>query len=520
MGDQPKNTSRIVPIPAADQALQAGGGVSGETRRVPVIKPVVLSHLQKIYNTHAGKTTDTWSQTNVATFLGHVQGGEQVAQLTPDLNKDWGFDTFLRYMTSASANAVAPPQSQDLGYPLSSYFISSSHNTYLTGNQLSSDSSTDAYKNVLLRGCRCIEVDVWDDSDSDSSDSDSDDEESGSKQKRKSTRSKLKEKLLGKKVDKKESEGGVDTAGSETTKGGGQRSPEAPLEKTTTSGPGPLTKVASVKEPRVLHGYTLTKEITFRDVCYTVRDYAFAVTDLPLVVSLEVHCSPEQQEAMVRIMEQAWEGHLLPTPEEDADGLPSPGSLRNKILVKVKYTPNDQASGGGTGTASPPDEEEQQKLAQVNKTMSSSSGADAKKQAPKKPSKVIHALSRLGIYLRGVSFKSLTQPEARMPTHIFSLSENSVMDVHEKSQRELFDHNKHYLMRTYPSGLRIRSSNLDPVVFWRKGIQIVALNWQNWDEGMMLNEGMFAGTGGYVLKPRGMIFFFSFSFFYSSILIS
>jgi hypothetical protein len=29
------------------------------------------------------------------------------------------------------------------------------------------------------------------------------------------------------------------------------------------------------------------------------------------------------------------------------------------------------------------------------------------------------------------------------------------------------------------------------------------LNWQETDEGMMLNEGMFAGTGGYVLKPQG-----------------
>jgi len=31
----------------------------------------------------------------------------------------------------------------------------------------------------------------------------------------------------------------------------------------------------------------------------------------------------------------------------------------------------------------------------------------------------------------------------------------------------------------------------------------VALNWQNWDAGMMLNEGMFAGSKGYVLKPEG-----------------
>lgn len=32
---------------------------------------------------------------------------------------------------------------------------------------------------------------------------------------------------------------------------------------------------------------------------------------------------------------------------------------------------------------------------------------------------------------------------------------------------------------------------------------MVALNWQKWDKGMMLNEGMFAGEGGWVLKPEG-----------------
>lgn len=32
---------------------------------------------------------------------------------------------------------------------------------------------------------------------------------------------------------------------------------------------------------------------------------------------------------------------------------------------------------------------------------------------------------------------------------------------------------------------------------------MVAMNWQMWDEGMMLNEGMFAGEHGWVLKPLG-----------------
>lgn len=77
------------------------------------------------------------------------------------------------------------------------------------------------------------------------------------------------------------------------------------------------------------------------------------------------------------------------------------------------------------------------------------------------------------------------------------------MEVHQSHGPTLFSHNRNYLMRAYPSGLRVSSSNLDPSVFWRKGVQMVALNWQKCDQGMMLNEGMFAGEGGWVLKPKG-----------------
>lgn len=93
--------------------------------------------------------------------------------------------------------------------------------------------------------------------------------------------------------------------------------------------------------------------------------------------------------------------------------------------------------------------------------------------------------------------------EAKDPVHIFSLSEKGCRDAHVNNRDALFEHNRSSMMRIYPFAFRVNSSNLDPSFYWRRGAQLVALNWQNLDKGMMLNHGMFTGTQGWVIKPTG-----------------
>ncbi len=58
-----------------------------------------------------------------------------------------------------------PRELVDRSRPLAEYFISSSHNTYLTAHQLYGEADPVAYRIALSTGSRCVEIDAWDNDD-------------------------------------------------------------------------------------------------------------------------------------------------------------------------------------------------------------------------------------------------------------------------------------------------------------------------------------------------------------------
>lgn len=241
-------------------------------------------------------------------------------------------------------------------------------------------------------------------------------------------------------------------------------------------------------EPVVHHHGTMTTTVGFREVCRAIRASAFKKNPLPIIVSLEVGAESQQQKVMVQIMKEEWDGLLLDKPLDGCDPAqrqPTLQELHHKILIKVKRQATDDClteAEAERGQSSP----------QVEGT-----------RGGKPP--ICEELAALGIYTHSEHFEE-HKLGTRSASRIFSLSEPAFSDLLKDSDksRSILEHNRYCFMRIYPNPFtRFNSSNPNPSFHWRRGVQMVAMNWQNSDKGMMINDAMFADTRGWVLKPRG-----------------
>jgi phosphatidylinositol phospholipase C delta len=267
-------------------------------------------------------------------------------------------------------------------------------------------------------------------------------------------------------------------------------------------------------EPKVTHGYTLTSNIPFRSVCETIRDvYDFEQAEgkqetgyiaAPILLSLENHCGAHGQARMVAIMKEVWGDRLLSkrirdegTREEDGSGEHVDlVELGSKIAVIVEYHLPDEVNSDDESDDDEPQDVKDQRHAYQQQ----------KKECPQ--GIIIPELAELGVYAQSVKPSNNSwyesQLEHRPHNHLINVSESGLAPLMVHSSPEISKHNSRHLMRVYPKGIRISSRNLNPVPFWGVGAQICALNWQTFDASMQLNEALFAGTDGYVLKPAAL----------------
>uniref|UniRef100_A0A8C1QA33 Phosphoinositide phospholipase C n=1 Tax=Cyprinus carpio TaxID=7962 RepID=A0A8C1QA33_CYPCA len=262
------------------------------------------------------------------------------------------------------------------------------------------------------------------------------------------------------------------------------------------------------EEPIVYHGHTFTSKIFFKDVVTVLGNYAFKASQYPVILSIENHCSVEQQKVMAQHLTQILGDKLLKTPLHGKFpiGLPSPEDLKGKILLKGKKIGGLEDSMNGVVDDSLMGEvSDEEETAEFNDDHHRNDSI--RHRVKKSKQSLSKELSDCVVYCKSVHFSSFKHSQIHSKFYeISSFTESKARKHIREAGAEFVLHNARQLSRVYPSGLRTDSSNFNPQDMWNAGCQIVALNFQTAGVEMDLNDGLFCQNGhcGYVLKPAFM----------------
>ncbi|XP_043912507.1 1-phosphatidylinositol 4,5-bisphosphate phosphodiesterase beta-1 [Protopterus annectens] len=366
-------------------------------------------------------------------------------------------DGFMRYL-SGEENGVIPPEKldlcEDMSQPLSHYFINSSHNTYLIAGQLAGTSSVEMYRQVLLSGCRCVELDCW-------------------------------------KGRSPEEEPIITHGFTMTTEILFKEVIEAIAESAFKTSPYPI--VLSFEN----HVDSPKQQTKMAEYCRTIFGDAL-LTDVLEKYPLEAGVSlPSPSDLMYKI--------LIKNKKKSHKSLE--GSGKKKLAEQASNTYSDTSSvfePSSPGTA--------QVDADIESDEEDDDDDDCKKSSTDEGTAgseafATEAMSNLVNYIQPVKFESFEMAKKHNKSfEMSSFVETKALEQLTKSPVEFVEYNKTQLSRIYPKGTRVDSSNYMPQVFWNAGCQMVALNFQTVDLSMQLNFGMYECNrkSGFRLKPEFM----------------
>ncbi|CAM8927282.1 unnamed protein product [Rhodiola kirilowii] len=365
--------------------------------------------------------------------------------------KGLNFDSFFRYLFGDQNAPLLQKVHQDMDAPLSHYFIYTGHNSYLTGNQISSICSDVPIIEALENGVRTIELDLWPNSAKD--------------------------------------------------------------------------------DIHVLHGRTLTTPVPLTKCLKSIKENAFVTSELPVILTFEDHLTPKLQAKVAELVVEIFGDILYTCDTKSLEKFPSPETLKRRIIISTK-PPKEylQSSSGSTGKGKDesslmkgnkvssddgiwgkelPNLEETQKLIDQHDKIYPEDAEDEVTYQDEGCTTIqqsvalayknliaIHARARKG------GLKEWIKLEADKVRRL-SMREQVLEKAVLTHGKEIIRFTQDNLLRIFPKGSRLDSSNYNPMVGWMHGAQMVAFNMQGYGRPLWLMQGLFRGNGGcgYVKKP-------------------
>uniref|UniRef100_A0A336LBM4 1-phosphatidylinositol 4,5-bisphosphate phosphodiesterase n=1 Tax=Culicoides sonorensis TaxID=179676 RepID=A0A336LBM4_CULSO len=392
-------------------------------------------------------------------------------------------DGFLRYLLSDDNLVMAINKidlCDDMDQPLSHYFINSSHNTYLTGHQLTGKSSVEIYRQALLAGCRCVELDFW----------------NGQKEEPNIVHGyTFVPEIIARDVLEAIAESAFKTS-------------DYPLILSFENHCNPRQQAKIANYCRNIFGDMLLDkpfESHPLEPVYLMRlqvkiSKIFQCQSIPtawnhaFLIFKGNHIKNKADDQVGAI---GGTGQQIQHQQSIATGN---GDLPHHAPPLQQIRQSSKDSTGSSDTESSSDDE----------SVATPAGGPGVVDPDKQQTKETEAgaeISALVNYVQPVHFNSFESSEKKMRYYeMSSFDEKQATTLLKERPIEFVNYNKHQLSRVYPAGTRFDSSNFMPQLFWNAGCQLVALNYQTLDLAMQLNLGIFEYNHrcGYILKPEFM----------------